>query len=215
MNDSSYNGKVVVFCGLDGTGKTTLFNRLRERWEGSGIQFIPRGKPRLETYIEQNYPRTFNDERDWTDAAFGAAISFACAVDGFQHYSEIIAPALAQNRIVVCDRYATCFTAFARMQQVNSDTALTLLQQVPHPDVVYYCTINEQTRKERILDRPGIEVHEVESEYCQAKFETAYHQTFREQGLNVITINNNGLLEETYAALDSQFRQYSTEQHKK
>ncbi len=120
-------GTFITFEGLDGSGKTTQIKRLAAWLEQHGRTVVltrqPGGTP-----LGESIRGILLDSR--TEAATGAispkselALMFA---DRAQSIAEIIKPALAEDKIVICDRYTDSSEAYqGGGRQLGSETILS------------------------------------------------------------------------------------------
>ncbi len=150
-----YPGRLLVFEGLDGSGKSTqaalLGKWLQSRgyrvffteWNSSELvaSTIRRGKKKgLLT------PTTF---------------SLLHAVDFADRFERQILPPLRAGYLVVCDRYG--FTAFARdaARGCDPDWVRTIYSFAPRPDRVFYFQVPVQvTLKRKLASRLKISYYE-------------------------------------------------------
>lgn len=82
----------IVIEGPDGSGKTTLARALADRWKGM-YTFEPTDEPL------GSLARWYAKEGRYEEALRGFL------ADRFQHIEEVVAPALAEGQVVICDRY--------------------------------------------------------------------------------------------------------------
>lgn len=93
-------GKVIAIEGVDGCGKTTLFNKLKERYEDDDrFVFVrePGGTPLAEMIrkiIKSDKVTTRNDDID----------AFLFAAARIDLYENVVNPALEQGKVVISDR---------------------------------------------------------------------------------------------------------------
>jgi dTMP kinase len=106
-------GTFITFEGLDGSGKTTQIKRLAAWLEQRGRTVVLTRNPGG-TALGERIRGILLDSR--TEAATGAitpraelALMFA---DRAQSIAEIIKPALAEDKIVICDRYTDSSEAY-------------------------------------------------------------------------------------------------------
>lgn len=90
-----YPGKLILFEGCEGAGKSTLIRALVEILRKKGYDVVetkePRGRAR-DILLNPNHHLTPEEE-------------LAIFIDGrAQHFSEIIIPALLRGDIILCDR---------------------------------------------------------------------------------------------------------------
>ncbi len=100
------NGLFISFEGIDGAGKSTHIAALAQAFEAQGravtLTREPGGTPLAETLraMVLNEPM---------DALTESLLVFAARRD---HIGRVIAPALAQGRVVVCDRFTDATFAY-------------------------------------------------------------------------------------------------------
>jgi len=146
-----YPGSLIVVEGVDGSGKSTQLQLLREwliesgadvlftEWNSSSLtaKAVRRGKRRL-----------------WL-----GHLSFVLLhVTDFTHrYENIIVPALREGKLVLADRYV--FTAFARDVARNADRASIrrLYSFALQPDLALYFRVPLDVAMNRVLTGPGLE----------------------------------------------------------
>ena len=148
-------GRLIVFEGLDGSGKSTQA-RLMVKWLAS-----------------QGY-RVFSTEWNSSDMVSEVirrgkkknlltptTFSLLHAVDFADRFERQIAPPLRAGYIVVCDRYA--YTAFVRdaARGCDPDWVRSLYSFAPAPDKVLYFRVPVSTSLHRkILSRQKISYYE-------------------------------------------------------
>lgn len=144
-------GSLIIVEGVDGSGKSTQLQLLREwlvekgadvlftEWNSSSLtqKAVRRGKRRL-----------------WL-----GHLSFILlhATDFTHRYENIILPALREGKLVLADRYV--FTAFARDVARNADRASVrrLYSFAMQPDLALYFRVPLDVAMNRVLTGPGRE----------------------------------------------------------
>ena len=100
------NGLFISFEGIDGAGKSTHIAALAQAFEAQGravtLTREPGGTPLAETLCAM----VLNEPMD---ALTESLLVFAARRD---HIGRVIAPALAQGRVVVCDRFSDATFAY-------------------------------------------------------------------------------------------------------
>ena len=102
-------GVFITFEGIEGCGKTTQVDRLARALEERRVPHVVTREPggtRLGGYI-----RRMLLDRDHGEME-GLTELLLYAADRAQHVAEVIHPALASGRWVVCDRFADATTAY-------------------------------------------------------------------------------------------------------
>ena len=158
-------GLFVVFEGGDGVGKSTqvveLVSRLRNRRIEPVVTRQPGGTPigakLRELLLDPGHPEL---------TARTEALVYAA--DKAQHVEEVILPALAQGKVVVCDRYVDSMIAYQGAGRVLD---LTEVEQVARwatgglrPDLTVLLDIDPaeavaNIRQQDRLEAAGLEFH--------------------------------------------------------
>ena len=138
-------GKFITFEGCDGCGKSTQLKRLREYLEKQNIPHIFTREPgggRISEGIREILLSGKNMEMSDECEALLYAASRA------QHIRDRIAPALAEGKLVICDRYVDssfAYQACARglgMEFVSKINAFALEQYVP--DLTFFIDLSPE-----------------------------------------------------------------------
>jgi dTMP kinase len=131
-------GRLIVFEGLDGCGKTTQVEALCAALRGAGRDVVQTGEP-------TDGP---NGRRIRELARSGQGVSaveeLRCFLeDRRAHVAEVIGPALAAGRIVVCDRYTLSTVAYQGARGLDWRQLLTEAEaEFPLPDLVLLLEID-------------------------------------------------------------------------
>ncbi len=95
-------GLFVVFEGGDGAGKSTQMELLADSLRSAGVEPVMTREPGGTTIGERLREVVLDpDEHDMSDRAEAMIYAAGRA----QHVAEVIAPALDEGRVVICDRY--------------------------------------------------------------------------------------------------------------
>jgi len=105
----SKRGKFITFEGLDGTGKSTQLRRLASGLRGAGHEVVETREPGG-TATGEKIRRILLDSKTAGLASHAEmALMFASRA---QHLAEVIDPALAAGKIVLCDRFTDSTEAY-------------------------------------------------------------------------------------------------------
>lgn len=96
------NGKFIVFEGPDGSGKTTIINKVKEKLEENNYPISYYREPGG-TYISEKIRSIIIDNDNHMMDAKTEALLFASS--RAQLVSEKILPDLKEGKIVICDRF--------------------------------------------------------------------------------------------------------------
>jgi dTMP kinase len=116
-------GLFISFEGIDGAGKSTHIQTLADAFKAAGRKVLctrePGGTPLAETLRELVLHQRM-------DALTEALLVFAARRD---HIGQVIAPALAQNQVVLCDRFTDATFAYQGHGRGFDLSTLSFLEQ--------------------------------------------------------------------------------------
>lgn len=151
LQKHNYPGKLVVVEGVDGSGKSTQLNLLKNWLEDRGQKVI---------FTEWNSSKLISKtikEAKRSNSLIPVTFSLLHATDFADRLENIIKPALKAGLTVLADRY--CFTAFARdvARGVDKDWVRNLYEFAIKPDAAFYFQVPIEISLERIATRrmPG------------------------------------------------------------
>lgn len=152
MNERS-TGFLIAIEGIDGSGKTTLAEILREGLEhkGKNVLALPSGGFNS-SEIEAKLRKIVTDENSGITPNTETLIYFASLAQKVEQY---IAPALLENKIVIVDRFSLSTLVFSHYM-FNQDRQLTknILQFALKgitPDFTFLCDLDESIAYSRLI----------------------------------------------------------------
>lgn len=143
---SYQSGLLIVFEGIDGSGKTSQIELLKK-------------------YLKEHDETV--EETKWSDGDFMAQtikkfknqtnmdpkiFSLIHATDLLERYNKKILPALNLDKIVLCDRYYYTSIARDKARQVDIDFK-NLFDHLREPDLIFYCKCPIEKSINRAKDR--------------------------------------------------------------
>ncbi|HJJ47468.1 MAG TPA: dTMP kinase [Methanocorpusculum sp.] len=141
---------LVTLEGIDGSGKSTLYEALKERLADLNPVFTREpGSPYLGDAVRRAI-------RENTDPLVEAALFVA---DHAVHLSEVIRPALAEKKLVISDRYVDSRFAYQLISldgvHPNPKEWLTKVHEgwSVRPDVTFLLVISPKAALERVSGR--------------------------------------------------------------
>lgn len=163
-------GRLIVFEGIDGAGKTTQARRLVAHLAASGV-------PALYTKEPTDGPHGRRIRATATAGRLPAEEELALFVaDRREHVATVIEPALARGTTVIVDRY---YLSTAAYQGARGLDPARILEQneafAPPPDVCFLLDIDPAAGVARVRGRDGVENHfeqQAALERCRAVFLT-------------------------------------------
>jgi len=181
----------ITFEGGEGSGKTTQIQLLKDYFEGQGREVITTREPG--GTIEAEKIRELLVQRDggnWTPTA--EALLFFTA--RHMHVETKIKPALAAEKIVICDRFTDSTIAY---QGYGHEFDLDILKQIQNvsiddfqPDKTFILDIDVKSG----LDRAGKRMEGEDSGDTEDRFERmdlSFHENLRQGYLTIAKQNPN------------------------
>ena len=143
-------GVLIVFEGIDGTGKSTQLALLSSSLKKDGYDVITTREPtdgRYGRQIRALYSNRVSVSREQELDLFLS--------DREEHVNEVIGPSLALKRIVLCDRY---FLSTAAYQGAAGFDPLAIIERnsfAPMPDLALLLEISPEESIRRITEKRG------------------------------------------------------------
>jgi dTMP kinase len=105
----AHRGKFITFEGLDGCGKSTQLERLAAALRGRGVSLVVTREPGGTETGEEIRRILLHTRTSGLSPLAELALMFASRA---QHLKEVIEPALAAGRVVLCDRFTDSTEAY-------------------------------------------------------------------------------------------------------
>jgi len=184
----------ITFEGGEGTGKTTLIKtiaKILSETHDVVTSREPGGSTITEAIREIILDPKYKGVTPYTEALLLAA-------SRAQHLDEVILPALAQNKIVLCDRYldsSLAYQAYAR--DLGFKFVLNINQYaVEHlPNLTFYIDLDPKIGMSRISKRDKYDRLDQETIDFHNKVRTGYLQVASMYPKRVVTIDGNQSIE--------------------
>ena len=151
-------GRLIVFEGIDGTGKSTHIGHWRKYLEDRGVEVVQSFEPTRGPW-----------GRMLRDSAVTGRLSVREEVDLFlkdrrEHVETLIAPALARGAWVLLDRYYLSMMAYQGARGVDPASIRAANEEfAPVPDAVVWLDIPVSAALERIGSRGERDAFETEA----------------------------------------------------
>lgn len=150
MKNTKAKGKIIVFEGIDGSGKSTQIKRvakhIRKKYGRDVV--ISSWK---NSAIVGDYLKKLNQLEEQPSAL---ALSIIVAADLSERIAKEILPAVEAGKIVLCDRYT--YTGIIREEVVNNfdhDWLIDIYSFAPKPDLVLYFKVTDAISVQRVDSR--------------------------------------------------------------
>lgn len=154
LTPNTYKGKLIVFEGTDGAGKTTLINLtykyLKEKYPEKEIILLK--QPTNEARNSRLFQKMMFDENH--ENINYRAVQLLTLSDRVQHNHEVIVPALKEGKIIICDRYI--YTSIANMKARNYKNEYWFYEaskEIIKPDISFLAFVEPSIAISRIKQR--------------------------------------------------------------
>jgi len=199
-------GKLIVFEGIDGSGKSTQFKGICKRFEDEGIGFerlvFPQYSEPSSALIKMYLGGEFGTD---PSAVNPYAASTFYAVDRYASYAKVWKDYYTGGGIMVADRYTTS-NAIHQGSKLPQDRRNEFFKwlyefefeqmELPKPDTVIYMNVPlenaiEQMRKREAQTNTKADIHETDNSYLE-KCRQCGLQAAEYYGWKVIDCVKNG-----------------------
>jgi dTMP kinase len=137
-------GLLVVFEGLDQSGKQTQAERLRDRLVAAGRTVRLLDFPSYDTAIGAEIGRALKGERDYA----ADTMQLLYVANRFEWKPEIERE-LAKGTVVVCDRYLASSVAYGEAFGLDGQWLSEIQRYLPQPDLTVLLDIDPQVSASR------------------------------------------------------------------
>ncbi len=194
------NKKFITFEGGEGSGKTTIINRLMQELKDNHIKAFQSREPggsKISEEIRKVILSVDNTKMDYITEALLYAASRR------QHLEEIIKPALKDGYLVICDRYvdsSLAYQGYARglgideVYKINYYATGGLL-----PDLTIFIDVNPEEGLARIVkNNRNKDRLDLEAINFHHKVREGYLELVKRFPERIIRIDGNRNIEEVY-----------------
>ena len=150
MSSNSHRGKFITFEGLDGTGKSTQIEKLAMALRARGLSVAVTREPGGTPTGEKIRHVILDSATTGLSPMAEMALMFASRA---QHIREVIEPALAQGKVVLCDRFTDSTEAYQGAGRKLGSEAVLELHRILCGDLQPDLTILMDSEVARSVDR--------------------------------------------------------------
>ena len=154
LTPNKYKGKLIVFEGTDGAGKTTLINLtykyLKDKYPNKEVILLK--QPTDEARNSRLFQKMMFEENH--DDINYRAVQLLTLSDRIQHNHEVIIPALKKGKIIICDRYIYTSTANMLARNYRNETWFyQAAKEIIKPDISFLAFVEPKIAISRIKQR--------------------------------------------------------------
>lgn len=203
-------GKFITIEGLDGCGKSTQLAKLADFLRGQGMDVVITREPGGTPIGDRIRALLLDSATSGLSPITEMALMFAARA---QHLEELILPALAQGKIVLCDRFTDSTEAYqGGGRELGSGPVLELHRALCgdiRPDLTLLMDTDaslsvvraRRRNRDRSSDEPNENRFEQESRAFFERVRAAYLAIARREPGRVILIDARGTPDATHQAI--------------
>jgi len=192
---------LISFEGIDGCGKTTQINLLKEKFDFQEIKYISIREPGSTPISEQIRDILLNP-RNTEIASETESLLFASA--RAQIINEIIIPALNEDKIVICDRFidsTIAYQGYGRGMDIKKLENINLFAiQKVIPQFTFYLDISVEESQLR-LSQNGLDRMESSGYKFFNKVRNGYLQIAKSNNKRMHVINGLKSREDIFSSI--------------
>ena len=155
--DRPKKGKFITFEGIDGSGKSTQVRKLADLLRSKGFDVVETREPGGSPGAEEIRALVLQGDPDRWSAQTELLLFTAARRD---HMERLIEPALAEGKIVICDRFADStrmYQGLSRGDLRNTVDQLHSLMIGREPDLTILIDMDPTTGLKRALSRQTVD----------------------------------------------------------
>jgi dTMP kinase len=141
------HGKLIVFEGIDGCGKTTQLQLLADVLADQGLPVVSTKEPTEGPFGQRIRKLYQNRESVSRRKELELFID-----DRREHVRELLGPSIAAGKIILCDRYVLSTVAYQGAAGMDVDEIFLLNDFAPSPDLALLFQAQPDTSIARITD---------------------------------------------------------------
>lgn len=149
MEKNTFEGKFIVFEGLDGSGQSTQAGLLREFLMEKDFNVILTKEPTLDSEAGKRIRKILDKEIKVSPKELQELM----VEDRKEHLEKVIIPALKEGKIIISDRYFLSTFAFGSADGLDLEWLIEINNQFLYPDTVFLLRVSPSVCIERIKNR--------------------------------------------------------------
>ncbi len=188
----------ITFEGGEGSGKTTLIEKLRKTLLNQKYDVLVTREPGG-SKIAEKIRSVLLDNKNEAITAHTEALLFAAS--RAQHLDEVVIPNL--NKIILCDRYidsSFAYQAYGRDLGMDYVKHINIYALSYMPDLTFYIDIDPKTGIDRVKSRRKHKNDrlDLEQQTFHEKVRQGYLEVAKLYSNRIITINGNQTIDAIY-----------------
>ncbi len=195
-------GLFITIEGMDGSGKTTQINRLKDYFEEKGQHVVitrePGGTVISEVIRDLILDIRYQEMEPVTEALLYAA-------SRAQHVRELVVPNLKEGHIVICDRFVDSSMVYQGFARKLGDENIRMINHFAtdglEPDVTFFLDLEHRKGMDRKKNQQELDRLEAEKEQFHQFVREGYHRLVNENSHRMIGIDASKSIEDVHQAI--------------
>jgi len=195
-------GLFITIEGMDGSGKTTQINRLKEYFEKKGQHVVlsrePGGTAISEAVREIVLDIRHKEMDDVTEALLYAAARA-------QHVRQLIRPSLEEGSIVICDRFVDSSIVYQGYARGLGEEDVKMINNYAtgglRPDITFFLDLEHRIGMDRKKNQQELDRLEAEKEEFHQKVRKGYHRLLEDNGDRMVGIDAGQSIDEVHRCI--------------
>ena len=180
----------IVFEGLDGSGKSSVLEKLKILLENKKVNFFLTKEPYGTNY--GNFFKNIINESKFNN--FSSLQFLLFQAERMIHLKEIILPELNKNKIVLSDRFLTSSLVYQGLNgkidinlmiKIHDEFCKNEFKEKIYPNIIFYFYANNETLKERIKLKSNSDNFDENCLNNLEKFKEYYDIIFKKLNKNI------------------------------
>lgn len=195
-------GLFITIEGMDGSGKTTQINRLKDYFEEKGQHVVitrePGGTVISEVIRDLILDIRYQEMEPVTEALLYAA-------SRAQHVRELVVPNLKEGHIVICDRFVDSSMVYQGFARKLGDDNIRMINRFAtdglEPDVTFFLDLEHRKGMDRKKNQQELDRLEAEKEQFHQFVREGYHRLVEENSHRMIGIDASMSIDDVHQAI--------------
>lgn len=201
LQKNTYGGTYIAIEGIDGSGKTTLVEKLAQHFKKQGKEVVKTREPREDGLVGSLIRKILSEQIKVPSVA----LQYLFSADRAIHHEEIVIPALKAGKVVITDRCFWSAIPYGILDRIMdkkdgtydiasgeiilvAQSILSLYHQFTVPDKTFYLDVSTETGMQR-LSKDGKTTEIYEKKDKLEKILSGYKWLVKEFPEEIICIN--------------------------
>lgn len=150
-------GLLIIFEGIDGTGKSTQLELLADYLNSAGYPTVTTREPTTGTYGQKIRQLYINRDGVSKEEELQLFIE-----DRKEHVAKLLAPSLLEGKVILCDRYYLSTAAYQGAVGFDPLEIIRMNNFAPTPDIAFLFQLSPDLSIERITSGRGDTLNDFE-----------------------------------------------------